>query len=180
MYDRINVKQFREKPDNSIIGRGLDAEIHYIDSFSIKFMNRNQYSIDYLTALLFSSIPAWVRILLNLRSILVKPFGLDTGTLPAQHSFDVSLRYHIGDTAVFFPVVDRSESEIVMAKNDKHLYFRTSLYVEKTSDQHLLDAYLTTLVKFHNIGGRLYFAPVKPFHKLIMRTLLKNFSNASQ
>ena len=173
----INVKQAHEKPDNSIIDRGLDADSHYIDSFSIKFMNINQYSIDYLTALLFSSIPGWAKILLNLRGFLVKPFGLEPGIIPVQNSIHVSLRYNIGDTAIFFPVIDRSESEIVMAKNDKHLYFRTSLYVEKTSVQDLENAYLTTLVKFHNIGGRLYFAPVKPFHKLIMRTLLRNLSN---
>ncbi len=155
----------------------MNDGIHYIDSFRIEFENINNYSIDYLTALLFSSIPGWARMLLKLRDFLVMPFGLETGIIPEQDTLDTSLHYNIGDRAIVFSVIDRSESEIVMAENDKHLYFRTSLYVEKTSDQNLENAYLTTLVKFHNIWGKLYFAPVKPFHKLIMRTLLKNFSN---
>jgi len=43
--------------------------------------------------------------------------------------------------------------------------------------QNMNNVYLTTIVKFHNIWGKLYFAPVKPFHKLIIKTLLENFSN---
>ena len=78
--------------------------------------------------------------------------------------------------AILFSVIDRSETEIVMAEDDKHLYFRTSLFVEETSDQNRENVYLTTLVQFHNIWGKLYFSPVKPFHKLIMKALLTNFS----
>jgi hypothetical protein len=177
VVDMKNVKQLHKKPDNSIISRDMNDGIHYIDSYSIEIENTDNYSIDYLTALLFSSIPSWVRMLLKLRDFLVKPFGLETGIIPEQGTLDKSLYYNIGDRAIFFPVIDRSESEIVMAEDDKHLYFRTSLFVKKTSDQNLENVYLTTLVKFHNIWGKLYFAPVKPFHKLIMRTLLKKFSN---
>jgi hypothetical protein len=171
------VKRFPKKPHNSIIDRDMNGDIHYIDSFSIECKNLNHYSIDYLTALLFSSIPEWVRLLLNLRDFLVKPFGLETGIIPEQETLDTSLHYNIGDRAIFFPVIDRSECEMVMAEDDKHLYFRTSVYVENTSDQNTVNVYLTTIVQFHNIWGKLYFAPVKPLHKLIMGTLLKSFSN---
>jgi hypothetical protein len=175
VVDMKTTKRLYKKPDNSIIDRDMNDDIHYIDSFGIKFKNTNHLSVDYLTALLFSSIPGWVRMLLNLRDFLVKPFGLETGIIPEQETIDTALHYSIGDRAIFFSVIDRTEFEVVMAEDDKHLYFRTSLYVEKTSDQNLDNVYLTTLVSFHNIWGKLYFIPVKPFHKLIMRTLLKNF-----
>ncbi|MGD8455006.1 MAG: DUF2867 domain-containing protein [Anaerolineales bacterium] len=169
-----NLKQSHNKPDISIIDRELEGEIHYIDSFSIEFENVNHYSIDYiLTALFLSSIPGWVRVLLKLRDILVKPFDLETGPIPEQVNVDTSVRYSIGDRAIIFTVIDRSDTEIVMAEDDKHLYFRTSLCIEKTSRQNLENLHLTTLVQYHNIGGRLYFMPVKPFHRLIMKTMLK-------
>jgi len=170
------VQKLNKKPDNSIINRDMNGEIHYIDSFSIGIENTNNYSVDYLTALLFSSIPGWARILLKLRTFLVKPFGLETVIIPEQGTLETSLHYNIGDRARFFSVIDRSESEIVMAEDDKHLYFRISLFVERTSNQNFDNVYITTLVQFHNIWGKLYFAPVKPFHKLITRTLLINFS----
>ncbi|MDR1119950.1 MAG: DUF2867 domain-containing protein [Dysgonamonadaceae bacterium] len=28
--------------------------------------------------------------------------------------------------------------------------------------------YLTTIVRFHNVWGKIYFLPVKPFHRLIL------------
>lgn len=171
------VNCFHKKPYNSIIDRDMNGEFHYIDSLSVECKNSNHYSVDYLTALFFSSIPVWVRMLLNLRDFLVKPFGLETGTIPKQEALDTSLHFNIGDRAIFFPVIDRSECEIVMAKDDKHLYFRTSLYIESTSDQNMDTVYITTIVRFHNICGKLYFAPVKPFHKLIIRALLKKFSH---
>ena len=170
------IKQLNKQPENSIISKKMNGDIHYIDSFCIEIENAENYSVDYLVALLFSSIPEWVKILLRLRDFLVKPFGLETGTIPEPETLDTSLYYNIGERAIFFPVIDRSESEIVMAEDDKHLYFRTSVFVEKASDENFKNVYLTTLVQFHNIGGKLYFAPVKPFHQLIMRTLLLKFS----
>ncbi len=171
----VEIRKLENQPDTSIITRNMEGDIHYIDSFSIKLEKRNNYSIDYLTALLFTSTPGWARMFLKLRDFLVKPFGLQIG-MPEQKSLETSLHYNIGDRAIFFSVIDKSESEIVMAEDDKHLYFRTSLSVERTSDQNVDMIYLTTLVHFHNIWGKLYFAIVKPFHKLGMKILLTNFS----
>jgi len=170
------IQKLKNQPKKSIIGDGIDGDIHYIDSFRIKIENKNNYSVDYLTALLFSSIPGWVEILFKLRNFLVKPFGLKTGIFPKQETLKTSLHYTMGDRAILFSVINRSEAEIVMAEDDKHLYFRASLYVERTPLQNLDAIYLTTLVQFHNIWGKVYFAPVKPFHKLIMKKLLANFS----
>ena len=54
------IKGFFKKPDNSIIDNNMNDDIHYIDSFRVAIRNQNRYSIDYLTALFFSSIPVWV------------------------------------------------------------------------------------------------------------------------
>ncbi len=169
-----NITEFRSKPDHSIIDKNIDGNIHYVDSYCAAFDNKMEYSVDYLTALFFSSVPGWVRMLLKLRDTLVAPFGLEVGMIPERETIDASVRYDIGGRAIYFSVIERTESEIVMAEDDKHLYFRTSVFIDRTSDRGRSNIYITTIVKFHNFWGRLYFLPVKPFHKLIVKTLLKN------
>jgi len=176
----MKVQKFNSQPDNSIISKNFNGEHHYVDSFRIDIIKKNDYSIDYLTDLLFTSVPKWVKILLDIRDFIVKPFGLVTGLVSEQRALDKSIRYNKGDRATFFHVIDRSESEIVMAEDDKHLYFRTSLCVQKNPTSNFQYVFLTTIVQFHNIWGRIYFAPVKPFHKLIMKRLLINFSKTLQ
>jgi hypothetical protein len=171
------VRKFNKQQNDSIITKDISGDIHYIDSFSIEIENKKKYTIDYLTALLFTSIPNWVRILLKLRDFIVKPFGLETGIVPDSKNLNSSVHYNLGDRAIFFHVINRTPSEIVMAEDDKHLYFRTSLLVRKNSKSNIQSIYLTTLVQFHNMFGKIYFIPVKPFHKLIMKRLLINFSN---
>jgi hypothetical protein len=58
-----------------------------------------------------------------------------------------------------------------MGEDDKHLNFRASILHDKAEGT----IYLTTLVHFNNVWGRLYFLPVKPFHKIIMKTLLTRY-----
>ena len=166
----------KRKPDGDIIDRNLGSTIDYLDSFSIEIADAGNDSIDYLTAMLFTSFPGWVRGLLKLRDLLVRPFGLATGLIPSQTSIDKSIHFAVGDRAIFFTVIDRTASEIVMSEDDKHLSFRTSLRRERHMDGRADTLHLTTLVQFHHWYGRLYFLPVKPFHKAIMKTLLRQLA----
>ncbi len=161
------------KPEGSIIDRKLEGEIDYIDSFSVEAGNIDNYSADYLTAVFFSSLPNWVKTLLGLRNILVKPFGIHSGSIPDIDNVDKTRVYNVGERVVFFTLRDRTASELVMAEDDKHLYFRTSLFVSPIKNN-ARKVHVTTLVQYHNALGKIYFMPVKPFHKLIIKTLLKN------
>jgi len=172
---RFKVQQFAVPPEESIIIKGVNGKIDYLDCFSIAFKHSGDFSIDYLTALLFSTPIPWADVLLKFRNFLVRPFGLKTD-LPKKQKMDPSVYFNIGEVAGLFHVVDRSDSEIVMAENDRHLFFKTSLRFIRanTSDEQIV--YLTTLVQFHNATGRIYFAVVKPFHQLIMKSTLKRFA----
>ncbi len=77
--------------------------------------------------------------------------------------------YPVGSRAPYFSVVARNEREIVTGEQDKHLDFRTSLLAD-LAGPHL---YCITAVRFHNRWGRLYFFFVKPFHRAIIRAMLK-------
>jgi hypothetical protein len=149
-------------PSNSIIGKGFE-KYDYCDSYSTFIWSES--SVDEILTKFFK-MPVWVSGLLKLRDVLVKPFGLQTGDEPV----DGSVHYTVGAKAVYFTVVDRTESEIVMEEKDLHLKFRVSILKEIVDGKSKVSA--TTIVKFNNWGGRAYFFPVKPFHKMLIKYLL--------
>ncbi|MDA3893802.1 MAG: DUF2867 domain-containing protein [Salinivirgaceae bacterium] len=123
--------------------------IDYFDSYMIK--KESNCSIDEITSKILT-LPSWIKILLKIRHYLVvKPFGLSSGKRKV-------------------PILYRNKNEIVIGENDKHLYYRVSLY--KKTGQHS-EIYLTTSVKFNNKWGKVYFAFIKPFHKMVVKSMLK-------
>jgi hypothetical protein len=96
----------------------------------------------------------WVKWLLALRNLLVRPFGLRTGAAPDTPSVAI------------FPVCKDDERELVLGLDDRHLDFRIGL---------IRDAgriYMSTWVRPHNIWGRSYLSVVMPFHVLISRRIV--------
>lgn len=156
-------------PEKSLILNDF-GRTDYSDTYKIQ-MKSNDYTIDKITTEIFKT-PEWVNSLLKLRNFIVKGFGLKTGD---TKEMIIEPYYSIGSKAVYFTVIDRNENEIVMSENDKHLNFRTSVMVEKCSVNSIV--YLSTIVKFNNFFGRLYFIPVKPFHRIIIKSLLKKYAN---
>jgi hypothetical protein len=106
--------------------------------------------------------PRWAEALLTLRNILVKPFGLKTsgagGTTPRQM---------IG----IFPIVSETSDRLVAGFNDSHLDFRFVVDVAASGDRQQVTA--TTLVLTHNWFGRTYLTLILPFHRLIVRAMLR-------
>jgi hypothetical protein len=149
-------------PDQSVIADGF-GEINYCDSYRI--VRQTDETVDGITTQIFR-MPRWVTGLMRIRNGVVKIFGLRAGK---NESVKEAAYYPVGSKAGYFTVTERNGNEIVMGENDRHLYFRTSVLVDgKQSFIHL-----TTIVRFHNVWGRIYFLPVKPFHRLIVKSLLK-------
>lgn len=112
---------------------------------------------------------------MDVRNAAVKVAGLESGG--NKKDINISDFYPVGSRAVYFTVIDRNENEIIMAENDRHLNFRISVMTNREGNNVII--YLTTLVQYHNLLGRLYFFPVKPFHRLIVISLLKRFLKES-
>ena len=106
--------------------------------------------------------PRWAEALLTLRNILVKPFGLKTSGASAA-----APREMVG----IFPIVSEKPERLVAGFNDKHLDFRIVVDVATSGATQNVTA--TTLVLTHNWLGRTYLAVIMPFHRLIVRTLLR-------
>jgi Protein of unknown function (DUF2867) len=138
------------------------ASPDFSDAFSI------EYPIQ-LTALEIArnatgTAPRWVDALMKLRSQLVAPFGLITE--PQKH---LQGQQFVG----FFPVISVSDQRVVLGLDDKHLDFRLVIDTRPTpaGGTHTT---LSTVIKRHNIWGRLYLAIVLPFHKVIVPSMMRN------
>jgi Protein of unknown function (DUF2867) len=106
--------------------------------------------------------PRWIEKLLALRNFLITPFGLKK---------PVSSRTGASDTIGIFPVLSETPSRLVAGLNDKHLDFR--VVVDVVTSGHGQRVTATTLVLTHNLLGRVYLAVIMPFHRLVVRALLR-------
>jgi len=106
--------------------------------------------------------PRWIERLLALRNFLITPFGLKK---------PVRARTSASDTIGIFPVVSETPGRLVAGLNDKHLDFRVVVDVATSGHRQRVTA--TTLVLTHNWLGRVYLAVIMPFHRLVVRALLR-------
>lgn len=121
----------------------------------------------------FSSAPAWIGKLMHLRNRMVYVFGLKTGEPPVgQRDAVLQFKGEPGERLGIFKVTERAEQEIIMGEDDKHLDFRVSLHLLPQADGRK-ELTLTTIVTYNNWFGRLYFFFVKPFHKVIVRAMMR-------
>jgi hypothetical protein len=110
---------------------------------------------------MFAPSPRWVRTLVNLRNLIVAPFGLKTSGAGERAT---------GGMIGIFPVVSETPDRLVAGFNDSHLDFRVLVDVAPAGAGQQVTA--TTLVRTHNRLGRLYLAVIMPFHRLVVRSLL--------
>jgi hypothetical protein len=137
-------------PDNSAILDGF-GEVHFQDTYQIPA--RSDKPASYIAKELMQ-LPAWATALMRLRNAIVGIFGLKADNSDAA-----------------FPIISEREEEVVSGLGDAHLDFRASILKDSVNGT----IALTTVVRFNNIWGRVYFLPVKPFHKIIMRALLRRY-----
>jgi hypothetical protein len=139
----------------------LLAGAQFVDAYSI-VVDRGALDARQAAERMITRQPRWAEALLTLRNILVQPFGLKTsgasGTAPRQM---------IG----IFPIVSETPDRLVAGFNDSHLDFRVVVDVATSGDRQQITA--TTLVLTHNWLGRSYLALILPFHRLIVRAMLR-------
>jgi Protein of unknown function (DUF2867) len=106
--------------------------------------------------------PRWIDALLTLRHLIVAPFGLKTSAPNVSGTADI-----IG----LFPVLSQTPERLVAGFDDKHLDFRVVVDVATSGVSRNVTA--TTLVLTHNLLGRAYLAVIMPFHRLVVRAMLR-------
>ena len=105
---------------------------------------------------------------MRVRDRIVAAFGVKTsGQIEAQARAAGTER--IG----FFPVQSRSERELILGEDDRHLNFRVSVLLRTRIDARGDDLIVTTVVNCHNALGRTYLVLISPFHRLIVQSNLR-------
>lgn len=112
----------------------------------------------------FATFPLWVNWLMALRNAIVAPFGLKTGK-----DREIS-----EDRVGFFPLVEEHQDQLIIGMDDRHLDFRC--IVDLGAVEKGQEVIITTVLKRHNLLGRIYLSVITPFHKAILRTTMKRLS----
>jgi hypothetical protein len=111
---------------------------------------------------MFSRSPRWIEALVDLRNMIVVPFGLKASGEGEPN---------VGGMIGLFPVLNETPERLVAGFNDHHLDFRVVVDVAPATRGR--DVTATTLVLTHNWLGRAYLTAIIPFHRLIAKTLLR-------
>ena len=113
--------------------------------------------------------PRWVEELMAIRNRLVRLFGLkDVGAMKtAARPADT---YKVGDRLGIFSIFGKTENELLLGIDDNHLDVRVSLL--KSQRNGVPYYVLSTVVKVHNLLGRLYMAPVGRIHPFVVRSMM--------
>ncbi|MDH7447779.1 DUF2867 domain-containing protein [Aquimarina sp. 2201CG14-23] len=153
-----------------------ETKVDYVDSFKSEYTDKEgDVDILSISRAFFSTSPEWIEKLFALRNKIVSIFGLKTGDkVKSRMQLIDNFKGEVGERLGIFKVFDKTENEIILGEDDRHLNFRVSLLLMKQVQEGDKSLFISTTVKFNNWFGRLYFLPVKPFHTLIVPTMLKS------
>ena len=147
--------------DPDVDSSALLAGAQFIDAYSIVIGNA---ALDARRAAekMLARGPRWIETLLALRNYLVTPFDLKTSAANEASASNI-----IG----IFPIVSQSPDRLVAGFDDRHLDFRVVVDVAACGHGQRVTA--TTLVLTHNLLGRSYLAIILPFHRFVVRAMLR-------
>lgn len=141
--------------NDTLLARFLPVD--YFDTCQREVRGKKEFSPKELLEMMFTRLPWWIGGLMRLRNLLVKPLGLK-GDGFAEHLSEM--------------IQCQNEREIVWGMNDHHLCFYVSVGCSSKDDDKQTIG-ITTLVKYNNLMGKVYFFVIKPFHRMIVKSLLK-------
>lgn len=132
------------------------------DTFST---TNHRDTITEITQNIFGSAPPWVIALMKFRNSLVRFIGVNT-VIPDESKQQFKVGGYIG----FFKIYSITDNEILLGEDDTHLNFRVSIFNSKEKEYNIK---VSTLVTYNKIIGRVYMFFVKPFHKIVVKNMIK-------
>jgi len=147
---------------------GLFETADLLDAYAISLPANTSRDVGLLAHTVLGQPAPWFRGLIRLRDVAVAGFGVKTSRqLRAEAQATGAERID------FFPVRARSERELVVGEDDRHLDFRASVLLRVGSAGQPLELIATTAVHCHNNLGRAYLTVIRPFHHLVVRSNLQ-------
>lgn len=143
----------------------------FTECLQCNFASGKKVTADDIMIQFWTVSPKWVNALFKLRDILVKPFGIKGGNKGNKAALEESIRS--GETYSFMSIPAKADNETILSANDKHLVMYLSVKVKELNERDK-ELTISTLVKFHNLLGRVYFFFIYPFHCIIVKSKLKS------
>jgi hypothetical protein len=159
-------------PSGSLTEKFLPAD--YSDVYTCVTDNPKEIIPDDMMINFWTNFPGWVNALFKLRDLLVRFVGLKSSGNDNVNELEKCIR--TGETYDFVSVPAKNGHETVLLLSDKHLNAYVSVHVENEEGHKTISA--ITLVNFKNKLGRIYFFFIRPFHGLIVKSLLKRAVNS--
>lgn len=142
----------------------------YIDRYEYIIVDlKNKIGLHEITETFVKPGPKWFEGLFALRHKIASIFNLKTPT--SIRSEDDNDRN--GARTGIFKVFGKTETEIILGEDDRHLDLRISLVLDQSVNRLEKKVTVSTMIKYNNNLGRIYFFVVKPFHRSIIPVLLK-------
>jgi len=144
-------------------------QVTFADAYEVAIVNPALTAEEAALAI-FGHSPAWVGALMKARGVFAKAVGL-------KHSDMKSGEQQRG----IFKVQQRHVNEIIIGEDDSHLNFRISVLRAGNADGvGAQTVTVSTAVETHNALGRAYMFVVKPFHRVIARSMVQRAANAGR
>jgi len=160
-------------PAGSLILSSLER-IDFKDAYAVIHSFRKDLTPADLAKSFFNSMPQWVNVALIIREKIAKLIGLKTADREATQRQLMNFKGEPGESIALFKVYDKNENELLTGQNDTHLDFRLSFFVLRSKSE--TEIILATVVKLNGLSGKIYFAIVKPFHKLVVKSIMRRMS----
>lgn len=155
MINKVNI------PEESVVYAYI-SDVDYSDAYSMK-LGDDAMSAEEIYIHLFSHIPDWVMNMMVLRNKIVALFGLKT-----EGKMSDVKPLKVGEKSGIFMIYDIEKEEVIAGEDNVHLDFRVS--VIRQDDE----VVISTLVDYNNLFGRVYMTIITPFHKMVVKAMMKN------
>jgi len=115
--------------------------------------------------------PRWVHALMSIRNELVRRVGLKSVGALNMAADKLPAAFDVGDQIGIFGILSKTEDELLLGIDDRHLDLRVSIRKGTSSDPN--SYVVATAVKVHNWLGRAYMLPVGRIHPLVVKALMR-------
>jgi hypothetical protein len=156
-------KVIEEKIELTDEQKKILLKIDFVDTFSTTNHINN---IEEITNLVFNTTPKWINSLFAIRNKIASLFGLKT-----EMPNDYNENYKVGGYVKFFKIFSISDNEVILGADDSHLNFRAVINNDKSDSYNIK---VITLVEYNNLKGKIYMGIIKPFHRQIVKIIVKN------
>lgn len=157
----------------------LPQFIENADHVDIKTIE-GEVNLREFVANMFSYQPAWISFLYRVRAVFVRFLGMKQEGIPQAYKMNPdTIDFTAGRHLTFF-VIDaaREDAYVFASADDSHLRAMLGIVREPLADNQSR-YYAITIVHYHNWAGPIYFNVIRPFHHIVVNSMMRSGLRAS-